>query len=168
MPADGGFLLRGIRVDGVAVAGSHILVVQDNSGSVGDPNSELERQKALLGTSVARLVKGVGFGVSSAHAATLLYVLEQSIPAEAGVDTVYVFSDFAPATAEYDCNDSAGPDGLRRLIRESKVLLYLSTVNMTPSSGMVAIARESGGGVPGIPSPADGPAARQKVCYFDR
>lgn len=168
LAADGGIVVPATRVNGVPVAGNHILVVQDNSGSVGDPNPELERQKVLLGTSVSGLVKVVGFGVSSAGAANLLHVLEDAIPAQGAVDTVYVFSDFAPFTPEYDCNDFAGLERVQRLIRQHHVRLYLSTVNMMPSQGLIAVARESGGDVLGIPSPADSLAARQNLCHFDR
>ena len=156
-------------VKGVPIQGSQILVVEDRSGSMDDSKDELARQKAQFGSA---LFEGgaeiLGFGVNSTgEASNLLHVLEQVLPARRGVDTVYVFSDFVPATPSVDCNDPAGLAQFRQLIRSARVRLYLSTVNMLPSPGLLAIARESGGGLVGLAGAADSLEARRAKCNID-
>jgi hypothetical protein len=164
-----GMFAPGSAVNGVNVQGSRILVVEDTSGSMNSFTGELARQKSLLGNALfERSPKIDGFGVISTGAqSNLLHVLERELPARRGVDTVFVFSDFRPGTADWDCNDLAGLGEFRRLIRSAGVRLYLSTVNMLPSNGLIAIARESGGGLAGLAGAAASLDARRGMCNID-
>ena len=156
-------------VNGVTVEGSHILIVEDTSGSMSSSQEELARQKARFASTLFQDSPKIdGFGVGSGGDPTnLLHVLQRELPARRGVDTVYVFSDFEPGTASWDCNDLAGLAQLRQLIRSAGVRLYLSTVNMVPSRGLLAIARESGGGLVGFAGAADSLQARRDMCNID-
>jgi len=159
-----------ILVNGVPIQGSHILVVEDVSGSMGSSQVELARQKAQFGSSLFEGESQVwGFGVvSSGDDSNLLHVLQHDLPAKRGVDTVYVFSDFEPIDYGIDCNDLAGLDQFRQLIRSAPVRLYLSTVNMLPSSGLLAIAKESGGGLLSAARAQDSLQDRRRVCRIDQ
>ncbi len=156
-------------VNGVTITGSHILVVEDVSGSMASSQEELARQKARFGSALFEGgPKMDGFGVmSTGENSNLLHVLQRELPARRGVDTVYVFSDFQPGTASWDCNDLAGLAQLRQLIRSAGVRLYLSTVNMLPSRGLLSIARESDGGLVGLAGAADSLQARRDMCSLD-
>lgn len=159
----------GAVVNGVTVQGSHILVVEDISGSMGSSQGELARQKARFGGTLfegSLTINGFGAG-SGGDGSNLLHVLQGALPARRGVDTVYVFSDFQPGTASWDCNDLEGLAQFRELIRRAGVRLYLSTVNMLPSAGLLAIARESGGGLVGLAGAADSLQARRDMCTID-
>jgi hypothetical protein len=153
------------RVNGVAVEGNRILFVEDVSGSMSSSQPELARQKALLkNTLVPGGVNVNGFGVISTGSENLRSALESALPARKDIDAVYFFSDFYPATPEWDCDDAPGLDRFRRLIRQTGVRLYLSTVNRMPSPGLLAIARESGGGLTGASAPAESAQLRATVC----
>jgi hypothetical protein len=157
------------RVNGVPVQGTKILVVEDTSGSMGQATAELERQKERFGRSLFQGKSEVhGFGVvSTGEGRNLLHVLAVDLPARRSIDTVYVFSDFKPIDYDIDCNDAVGLVQFRQLIRRIGVRLYLSTVSMMPSSGLLAIAKESGGALIGT-TPADSLAARRLVCRIDQ
>jgi hypothetical protein len=175
-----------VRVNGVAVQGSRILALEDRSGSMneGGKQDELTLQKAQLGRSLSEGESTIcGFGVAAAGGdsevpptnctvvaadANLLHVLLHELPARRGADTVYVFSDFRPETTTWDCNDDAGLSEFRQLIRSTGVRLYLSTVDMLPSPGLLAIARDSGGALLGAATAVDSTQVRHSFCGTDQ
>jgi hypothetical protein len=72
---------------------------------------------------------------------TLPASLADELPKHPGVDAVYVFSSFAQAS------DPARLAELRALVRKNGIRLYLHTVDQPPSPALLAIAKESGGGL---------------------
>jgi hypothetical protein len=146
------------QIHGVPISATHMLVLVDDTGSMSEAGipTELERQRKILAASFfsSNELKIYAFGVSSAgyhnyggYASNLLYRLSDELPAHPGVDSVYVFSDFHPEEAGADCDNTAGLAQFQALIGKSRVRLYLSSVNMLPSEGLLAIAEESGGGL---------------------
>jgi hypothetical protein len=72
---------------------------------------------------------------------TLPASLADELPKHPGVDAVYIFSSFAQAS------DPARLAELQALVRKNGVRLYLHTVDQPPSPALLAIAKESGGGL---------------------
>lgn len=154
-------------VHGVAVVGSRILLIEDVSGSMDEDGipDELKREKEILRNAlVPNEVQVDGFGAISSGSDNLRTALEQSLPNNQGLDAVYFLSDFHPETKDWDCDDAAGVEEVRRLVRAAGVRLYLSSVGMLPSPGLLAVARESGGGLIGARTPEDSTAARTETC----
>lgn len=153
------------RMHGVAVVGSRILLVLDSSSSMSSENAEVNRQIAALRTSLDPTVSTVsGFGTVSTGYDNLRTALEQKLSQPRTVDAVYVLSDFYPIDKPIDCDDTAGLERVRQLIRHSGVRLYLSTVRMMPPPALIAIARESGGGLIGVESPLDNRTQQTAIC----
>jgi hypothetical protein len=153
------------RLNGAPIAGSRILMVQDDSSSLGLVTDEVSRQISILRNSLdPQISKVEGFGTLSTGRDNLRTVLEEKLPQMRGFDAVYVVSDFYPTDRGVDCDDAAGLERVRELIRHSGVRLYLSTVRMMPSPALLAIARESGGGLIGVQSPQDSASAQASVC----
>ncbi len=153
------------RVHGVAVIGSRILLVLDNSGSMGSESTEVNRQIATLRNSLSPNVATVnGFGTISTGSDNLRTALEQRLSQSRAFDAIYVLSDFYPIDKPIDCDDAAGLARVRQLVRGSGVRVYLSTVRMMPSPALLAIARDSGGGLIGVQSPQDNRAQQAAAC----
>jgi len=153
------------RVHGVAVVGHRILLVLDNRSSMSAQSAEVNRQIAALRASLSASVFTVnGFGTHSSGSDNLRAVLEQKLAQPRTFDAVYVLSDFNPIDKPTDCDDAAGLDRVRQLVRSSGVRFYLSTVRTMPPPALLAIARESGGGLIGVQSPEDNRAQQAAVC----
>jgi hypothetical protein len=144
------------QIHGVSIRGTHILILVDATSSMSEDGipDELKRQMASLKASVLAVADTFAFGVSSVgyhdyrgYASNLLYSLSRQLSAHPEVDSVYVVSDFHPEEAGADCDNRAGLVQFQELIKKSRVRLYLSSVYMLPSPGLLAIAEESGGGL---------------------
>jgi hypothetical protein len=153
------------HVHGVPVVGSRILLVLDSSGSMGSESAEVNRQIATLRNSLSPNVSTVdGFGTISTGADNLRTALEQRLSQPRTFDAVYVLSDFYPIDKPIDCDDAAGLERVRQLVRSSGVRVYLSTVRMMPSPALLALARESGGGLIGVQLPQNNRVQQAAVC----
>ena len=160
------------QIHGVSIHGTHILILIDATSSMSEDGipDEVKRQMASLKPSVFAVADTFAFGVSSAgynnyrgYASNLLYTLSHQLPSHREVDSVYVVSDFHPEEAGADCDNRAGLVQFRELIKKSQVRLYLSSVYMLPSPGLLAIAEESGGGLIAR-SAKSSAAARLEFC----
>ena len=143
------------QISGVSIQATHILILVDDTTSMSaqEIQEDLTRQRTLLeGLESVRPEPHIqAFGVSSSgYPSNLLYRALAELPRHPEVDALYVFSDFHPYTPEADCDDQAGLAEFRALVRKSRVRLYLSSAEMVPSPGLVAIAEESGGGLIGV------------------
>jgi len=153
------------RVHGVAVVGHRILLVLDGRIAMSRDSAEVNRQIAALRTSLSPKTATIkGFGTHSGGLDNLRTALEQRLAQSRAYDAVYVLSDFYPTDKPSDCDDAAGLDRVRQLVRSSGVRVYLSTVHMMPPPALVALARESGGGLIGVPRPEDNRAQQAAVC----
>ena len=153
------------RVHGVAIVGHRILLILDNRRSMSAEGAEVDRQISTLRTSLSAHVFTVnGFGAISTGSDNLRAVLEQKLSQPHTYDAVYVLSDFNPIDKPTDCDDAAGLERVRQLVRSSGVRMYLSTVRTMPSAALLSIARESGGGLIGVQSPEDNRTRQAAVC----
>jgi len=156
-----------VQVLGAPIRASHILLMVDVTSSMedGDKPEKLRQQEAALAAiPVSEKDDITAFGISAqGRDGNLLNRLAPHLKSRGGVDAVYVISDFHPEDQGADCDDGAGIGRFRRLIRQSGVRLYLSSVEMQPSADLQAIAEESGGGVIGqrLQSSSD---ARREIC----
>lgn len=157
-----------VQVLGVPIRASHILLLVDRTGSMdedGKPamfNAQKTALQAVIPVTEEDTI--TAFGVSAqGYAANLLNQSKQHLTTPNGVDALYVISDFHPEDEKADCDDGPGIGEFRRLIAQSRVRLYLSSVEMQPSADLRVIAEESGGGVigQGLLSSAD---ARRQTC----
>jgi len=156
-----------VRVNGDSVEGHRILLLRDDSESMNQHDSELQKQKAALSSVVVREVTMKGFGVITYGTYSNLNLLATATRELADAnefDTVYVLSDFEPYTFGVDCDDRAGLLAFRSLLHGHRLRLYLSTVSMRPTEGLLEIANESGGGLIGLGSPTNSAALRGPLC----
>lgn len=138
-------------IDGTVFKGSGVMVMEDNSGSMNDPDRQAKLKTQLNQLSAAGIpVNGHhtsnGFGICTCGGEdNLLHKLRKALSENPAIDTIYVFSDFDPGSV--DVSDEAGYEELRRILGERDLRLYLGTVYQVPSAEFVAITLESGGDV---------------------
>lgn len=143
-----------VLVGGRPVVATRVLVVRDESGSMGAflPALEAQIREMRLGGIRAEeeeLVSGVG--VSRTGTGNLLEALERGLTGSPEADAVYVFSDFVTEMegevlrADWRSDDE-GYAHLASLLRQHGARLYLCSVDRPPPRELVRIALVSGGG----------------------
>jgi Mg-chelatase subunit ChlD len=135
-------------VHGKEVIGNNVLVLLDNSGSMGGTNAQVQAQLNRLrvsGMSIENLVTIPGFSISLADTYAFLGILGTRIAANPSVDTVYVISDFS--AGDEQANTPAAYRQLTKMVRDRQLRIYWSTVRDRPPPTYYDIARQSGGDV---------------------
>lgn len=140
-------------IHGELVIGRHVVLVRDTSGSMNEPTRQENLKNQIYSLKAAGIAvdeggEAKGFGVSSTMGSdNLLHQVEQALQDYPRVDTIYAFSDFEITDAAYWKSHRDGYRRLETILKEHGVRLYLSTVRYPPPPELVAIARQSGGGL---------------------
>ncbi|HKR61079.1 MAG TPA: hypothetical protein VJS64_15270 [Pyrinomonadaceae bacterium] len=128
-----------------------VIVLPDQSGSMSDKQARLQAlidrlKQRNIDTDNQFATDGGGFS-SQGPDNNSLHRLETALQAHPGADAIFVFSDFSSSDYGADVHDDAGLNRLRQLVTEQPRRLYLGTVAELPPERLVAIARQSGGGL---------------------
>jgi hypothetical protein len=130
------------------VAASNVIILPDDSGSMGDKQEQLQALVSQLKPNEVNpenRTDGGGFS-STGPANNSLHKLETALRANPNADAVFVFSDFEFGDYPADVHDDAGFERLRQLLGGRR-RLYLGTVKNPPPEKLIEIARGSGGGL---------------------
>ena len=139
---------RAATVFGTEVVGNRVLVLVDDSGSMGGTADAVQAQLTRLraaGIDVSSRAAIPGFAVSVTDPYAMVPALAQRLAADRAIDTVYVISDFS--AGDDAANDPGSIALVTRLARERRARIYWSSVRDAPAAAYYAIARESGGAV---------------------
>lgn len=140
-------------IRGELLIAKHVVLIRDISGSMNVParqenlKNQTERLKAS-GITVDEGGGALGFGVSvTKDPDNLLHRIEQALGAYPQADAIYAFSDFEITDNGYWQSDREGHRQLESILAARRVRLYLGTVKYPPPPELLAIARQSGGGL---------------------
>ncbi len=135
-------------IRGRLVTASNVIILPDDSGSMGDKQEQLLALVSQLKPNEVNpenRTDGGGFS-STGPANNSLHKLETALRANPNADAVFVFSDFEFGDYPADVHDDAGFEQLRQLLGGRR-RLYLGTVKDPPPEKLIDIARRSGGGL---------------------
>jgi uncharacterized protein YfaP (DUF2135 family) len=138
-----------IAIVASAPAPRQALALVDATQSMAGSEERLNRYLARLERDgvAPRIVRTAGFGLGvRGDSGNLLHSMETALAANPAVGSVYVFSDFACQSPEYDEDDAGGYQRLREIIKERRLRMFLGTVQDPPAEEFLNLARESGGG----------------------
>jgi hypothetical protein len=139
---------RAATVFGTEVVGDRVLVLVDDSGSMGGTDDAVQAQLTRLRTAGIELSNRAtipGFAVSVTDPYAMVPALVQGLAADRAIDTVYILSDFS--AGDDGANDAGSIARVARLLREPRARIYWSSVRDVPAAAYYTIARESGGAV---------------------
>lgn len=136
------------RVNATQITSDRVIVLVDNSGSMGGTDQTVQSQLQQLtaaGISIVNRVPVPGFAIASADQYSLLEILLQGLAANPSADAVYVISDFS--LGDEAASEITAYERLRRALRDRGARLYWATVRDSPPPTYYALARDSGGDV---------------------
>ena len=135
-------------VHGKTVRADRMLVMVDNSSSMGGTENEVRFQLGRLlasGVSISNQVNIPGFAISINDPYSLYPILIQKLADDPRIDTVYVISDFS--AGDSNANDSASYSAFIDTLRKRRLRLYWATVKKDPIPEYYQLARMQGGDV---------------------
>jgi hypothetical protein len=135
-------------VHGTTVRADRILIMVDNSSSMGGTDAEVRFQLGRLlasGASISDEVNIPGFAISFIDTLSLLPSFTQKVAEDARIDTVYIISDFS--AGDSNANDPAASAAFIETLRKRRLRLYWATVRDDPIPEYYQLARMTGGDV---------------------
>ena len=128
-----------VEIGGQRVDGERVLLIQDDSGSMGSYQAVVDRRIAALRAAGAYSDVACKLGNLEFIDFVPCAIAQARKP---DVDGLYVFADFK--WAQYDV---AGVNELRRALESTNIRLYLDTMGDEPQTELADLARDTGGAI---------------------